>query len=60
LLPIAPNRLSKAKSSIPAEKLQVASERCVRHAAAAARAALNMPAAKANTVFALTIGLELT
>ena len=41
---IAPNRLSNAKVSIPAEKHQVASERCFRHAAAAAKAALNMAA----------------
>ena len=57
---IAPKRLSKAKISIPAEKHQVASERCFRQAAVAAKAALNMPAPKANKVFALTIGFELT
>ena len=55
---IAPNRLSNAKVSIPAEKHQVASERCFRQAAAAAKAALNMPAAKANTVLGLTIRSE--
>jgi hypothetical protein len=56
---IAPNRLSKANVSIPAEKHQVASDRCFRQAAAAAKAALDMPAAKARTVFGLTIGSQL-
>ena len=56
---IAPNKLSSAKVTIPAEKHQVASERCFRQAAVAAKAALNMPAPKANKVFALTIGFEL-
>jgi hypothetical protein len=53
---IAPNRLSSAKVSIPAEKHQVASERRLRQAAATAKAALNVAAAKANTEFRLTIG----
>ncbi|PYK11763.1 MAG: hypothetical protein DME65_06345 [Verrucomicrobia bacterium] len=57
---IAPNRLSKAKASIPAEKHHVASERCFLQAAAAARAALNMDAANAKTVFGFTVGSELT
>ena len=57
---IAPNRLSNAKVSIPTEKHQVESERCFRQAAAAAKAALNMPAAKAKTVFGVTIGFWLT
>ncbi|PYK17313.1 MAG: hypothetical protein DME55_10600, partial [Verrucomicrobia bacterium] len=57
---IAPKRLSKAKISIPAEKHQIARERCFRQAAAAAKAALNMAAAKANTVFGLTNRSELT
>ena len=60
MLPIAPKRLSKAKTSIPAEKHQVASERCFRRVAAAAKAALDMPAANANRVFAFTIRFELT
>src|SRR4026208_1317701 len=50
---IAPNRLSKAKVSIPAEKRQVASERRPRQVAATAKAALNMAAAKANAEFRL-------
>jgi hypothetical protein len=57
---IASNRLSNAKVSIPAEKHQVASERCFRQAATAAKPAVNMPAAKANTEFGLTIRSELT
>jgi hypothetical protein len=57
---IAPNRLSKAKASIPAEKHQVASERCFLRAAVAAKAALNMAAANAKTAFGFTIGSELT
>jgi hypothetical protein len=52
---IAPNKLSSAKVSIPAEKHQVASERRPRKAAATANAALNTPAAKASTEFRLTI-----
>jgi len=52
---IAPNKFSTAKTSIPAEKHQVARDRCARQAAAAARAALNIPAANANAVFGLTI-----
>jgi len=55
---IAPNKLSSAKVSIPAEKHQVASERRARHAAATARAALNMPAPKANAELKLTIRSE--
>src|SRR6187549_821820 len=51
----APNRLSKPKVSIPAEKHQVASERRFRQAAAMARAALNEPAAKASMEFGLTM-----
>ena len=57
---IAPNRLSKAKASIPAEKHQVAIGRCLLQAAAAAKPALNMAAANAKTVFGFTIGSELT
>src|SRR4030095_10601947 len=57
---IAPIKLSSAKVSIPAEKHQVASERRPRQTAATARAALNTPAAKANTEFRLTIRSEPT
>ncbi len=52
---IAPNKLSSAKVTIPAEKHQFASERRLRQTAATARAALNEPAAKASTEFGLTI-----
>src|SRR5437016_10918039 len=55
---IAPNKLSSAKVSIPAEKHQVASERRFRQAAATARAALSVAAARASTEFGLTIRSE--
>jgi hypothetical protein len=51
---IAPNKLSSAKISMPAEKHQVASERRFRHAAAVARAKLNTLAAIAKIVLRLT------
>src|SRR5262249_13621695 len=57
---IAPNKLSSAKVSIPAEKHQVASDRRLRQAAAAARARLNTPAAMAKVVFRLTPCSQLT
>jgi hypothetical protein len=55
---IAPNKLSSAKVSIPAEKHQVASERRARQTAAAARAAQDIAAAKANAELKLTTGSE--
>src|SRR6266700_8386035 len=51
----APNKLSSAKVTIPAEKHQVARERRFRQAAATAKAALNVAAAKASAEFGLTI-----
>ena len=56
---IAPNRFSTAKTNIPAEKQRVATDRCARQAAAAASAALNIPATNANAVFGLTIRFKL-
>jgi len=54
---IAPNRLSKAKISMPPEKHQVANERCLRQIEIMARPAPNKAAAKAR-MFKLTIGSE--
>jgi hypothetical protein len=54
----APNKLSSAKVSMPAEKHQVASERRVRQAAAVANTVQNMAAAKANAELTLTIRSE--
>jgi hypothetical protein len=56
---IAPNKLSSAKVSIPAEKDQVARERRVRQAAAVASAVQKIAAAKANAELTLTIRSEL-
>ena len=58
-LSIAPNTLSKAKISIPAEKHQVASERWLRQTATTARPALNKAATKARMVLKFTIGSKL-
>src|SRR5216117_1272437 len=53
---IVPNKFSRAKATIPAEKHQVASERRPRQAAATASEAQNKPATKVNMEFRLTIG----
>jgi hypothetical protein len=47
---IAPNKLSSAKTNMPTEKHQVASERRFFHGAAAAKAKLKIAAAKAKIV----------
>src|SRR5262249_12140482 len=51
---IAPNKVSSAKTNMPTEKHQVATERFFRNAAAVARAKLKTLAAKATIVFTLT------
>ena len=51
---IAPNKLSKPKTSIPTEKHQVARERFLWHAAMTASVKLKAPAMKARIVFGLT------
>src|SRR6266480_1423885 len=52
---IAPNKLSSAKTNMPTEKHQIATERSFRHAAAAASTKLKRLATKARIVFTLTI-----
>src|SRR5579884_265059 len=51
----APNKASSAKLSIPAKNAQVAIDRCLRHAAAVPRPALNIAAARPIAAFRLTI-----
>jgi hypothetical protein len=51
---MAPNKLSRAKTNMPTEKHQVASEPRFRHGVAAAKAKLKIAAAKAKIALKFT------